>query len=174
MNMTKEELPELPEELEKYVEKPYGGLFGDNVQIRIIEEIVADPYRLYRPKHFEELTGGSQPSIRKALNSLTSLGLLEKDSTDKQHPIYRPNLKSRRIAAMTFLSLASIDDRDKTDCMDMAIADYYMTEIKEKLQPSVIATAIKWELNGQTWGEVFVAEPGQSNKETIEVIRRGA
>lgn len=172
--MPNEELPKLPEDLERYVDKPYGGLFGDNVQIRIIEEIVADPYRLYRPKQFEELTGGSQPSIRKALNSLTSLGLLEKDISDRQHPIYRPNIKSKNIVALTFLSLASIDDRDKTDCMDMAIMDYYMMEIKEKLQPSVFATAIKWELNGQAWGEVFVAEAKPSNKETIEVIRREA
>jgi hypothetical protein len=69
--MSEEQLPELPEELGVYIDKPYGGLFGDTkqtiLQKKIIEEIVADPYRDYRPHYFEEMTGASVPSIRKAL-----------------------------------------------------------------------------------------------------------
>jgi len=76
--MPEDVYPKLPKELEMYVDKPYGGLFGDNTQIRIILEIVADPYRYYRPKDFEELIGASAPSIRTALKNLTDLGLLKK------------------------------------------------------------------------------------------------
>jgi len=122
--MEEDQLPELPEEFEASLKKPYAGLFGDNVQIRIVTEIVANPYRYYRPRLFQEKTGTSLPSIRKALNSLVDMGLLYKDSDDPQHPIYTPNLDSKKLLALTFLAYAFIDDRDGTDCLDDAIKDY--------------------------------------------------
>jgi hypothetical protein len=122
--MEEEQLPELPEEFEASLKKPYAGLFGDNVQIRIIAEIVANPYRYYRPKLFQEKTGTSLPSIRKALSSLVDMDLLFKDADDPQHPVYVPNLDSKKLLALTFLAYAFIDDRDGTDCLDDAIKDY--------------------------------------------------
>ena len=98
--MSEEILPELPEELGRYVHRPYGGLFGDSAQIKIIEEIVADPYSEYRPKDFEEIIGASAPTIRRVLSDLTTLDLLIKDSNDVQHPVYRPNLESKKIVAI--------------------------------------------------------------------------
>lgn len=122
--MEEEQLPELPEEFEASLKRPYAGLFGDNVQIRIVTEIVANPYRYYRPKLFQEKTGASLPTIRKALNSLVDMGLLFKDSDDPQHPVYTPNLDSKKLLALTFLAYGFIDDRDGTDCLDDAINDY--------------------------------------------------
>ena len=159
--MAEEHLPELPREFEMYLDKPYGGLFGDNVQTKIIEEVVADPYRDYRPKYFEEMTGARAPTVRKALANLTNLGLLEKDISDMQHPIYRLNLKSKKIIALTFLSYASIDDRDGTECMDNAILDYYLKVLRQKVQPLAVATMVQYEFNGKIWTDEFFAGEGQ-------------
>lgn len=112
------------------IDKPYGGLFGDNALLRIIEEIVADPYTYYRPKDFEEVTDSSAPSVRKALTMLTKMGLLEKDSRDPQHPVYHPAAGSKTLLALTFLSYAMIDDRDGTDCLKSAIMDYYVKDME--------------------------------------------
>lgn len=173
--MPKEKLPELPKELGVYLDKPYGGLFGDNAQIKIIEEIVADPHRSYRPRNFKEMTGESDPSIRKALNNLTDLGLLEKDSG--KHPIYQANLKSKKFVALTFLSLASIDDRDGTECMDFAVLDYYFKVLKENIQPLAMATLTKFEfkgMQGTQWVETHVTEAKQTLKEPISVVAKAA
>lgn len=167
--MHEEQLTELPEELGIYLDKPYGGLFGDNAQIKIIEEIVADHNRNYRPRYFEEMTGSSAPSIRKALNNLTSLGLLEKDISDNQHPVYRANLKSKKLIALTFLSLASIDDRDGTECMDFAVFDYYFKELKEKIQPTAVATFTMYEYQGKQWTETFTTKQTMGESAPIAV-----
>lgn len=165
--MSEEQLPELPEKFENYINKPYGGLFGENVQIRIIEEIVADPYRSYRPKDFEEMTGATAPPVRKALNSLTSLGLLEKD--DRQHPIYQPNLKSKKIVALTFLSFASVDDRDGSDYMDGAIMDYFLKVLKPKIQPIAVANVQKFEYCGRTWTDFSYAGKESAEESIISI-----
>ena len=165
--MIEEHLPELPREFEIYLDKPYGGLFGDNVQTKIIEEVVADPYRDYRPKYFEEMTGARAPTVRKALANLTNLGLLEKDMGDAQHPIYRLNLKSKKIVALTFLSYASIDDRDGTECMDNSILDYYMKVLRQKVQPVAVATMVQYECNGRSWTDKFFAGGEQPYEENV-------
>lgn len=151
MMATEEQLPELPREFEIYLNKPYGGLFGDNVQTKIVDEIIADPYRDYRPKYFEEMMEASEPTIRKALKSLTNLGLLKKDTSDKQHPIYRLNLHSKKVVALTFLSYASIDDREKSDCMEKAVICYYLREIKPKMEKTAMATVSKYTYGGMTY-----------------------
>ncbi len=143
---TRENLPELPEDLEPFLDKPYGGLFGDNARTRIIEEIIADPHRYYRPHYFEELTGASAPTVRKILNSLTKLGLLEKDTSDRQHPIYRVNLNSKKVTALTFLAYASLDDRDGSECMEDAILDYYVRVLHPKTQALGVATELEYEI----------------------------
>lgn len=172
--MPEEQLPELPKDMGAYLDKPYGGLFGDNAQIKIIEEIVADPHRSYRPHYFEEMTGASAPSIRKALNTLTTLGLIDKDTGDIQHPIYRANLKSKKLVALTFLSLASIDDRDGTECMDFAILDYYFKVLNEKVQPLAAATAMKFEFQGMQFTVGYVSEGGQTLREPAPVAAKVA
>ncbi len=172
--MSEEQLPELPEDLGAYIDQPYGGLFGNNAQTKIIEEVVADPYSSYRPGYFKEITGKSEPSIRRALNNLTTLKLLEKDISDIQHPIYNVNLKSKKLLALTFLSLASIDDRDNTDCLDLAILDYYLKILKEKVQVSAIATMVKYDIQGVQITDTFATEVRETNSESMTVVARTA
>jgi len=164
---------EIPRELERYVNKPYGGLFGNTVQINVVEEIVADPYSDYRPKDLEELIGASSPSIRRALSNLTSLGLLIKDSSDAQHPIYSPNLDSKKIVALTFLAYAMTDDREGMDLMNTAIVDYYIKNIRPEVELSAVAAVVRYQYGGNTWSEAMMAadarEGGKFTTVTKEV-----
>ena len=121
------DLPLLSEEDELELEAgklPFGGLLGNSVLLRVIEEIVADPYREFRPKKLKVLTDSSAPRIKAVLDALTDQELLEKTTTDSQRPVYKVNLESKRLTALTLLAYAAIDDRDKTDCMIQAIKDY--------------------------------------------------
>jgi hypothetical protein len=146
--MCGESLPDLPKELERYLERPYGGLFGDTVIAQVVEEIVADPHSDYRPKDLEDLTGASSPAVRKALSALTSLELLIKDASDSQHPVYRVNTKSKKFVALTLLAYAVLDDRDGTSCVDTTIRDYYNSALREYCEPLAMATAQSYECSG--------------------------
>ena len=119
-----EDYPEFSEEMVKHINEPFEGLFGNNVQTRVVQELTADPYNIFRPKDLEILTDASTPSIRRSLSNLVNLKLVVKSEEDSQHPIYRVNSNSKIIDALTFLSLALIDDKENTDCMEQAIREY--------------------------------------------------
>jgi hypothetical protein len=119
--MKKKHYPALPKAAEKGLDAPFDGMFGNSAYAYVLAEIVADPYSDYRPKDLEELTGLTAPSVRMALNHFVKTGILEKDSSNRQHPVFRPNLSSKRLRALTMLAYAIIDDRDKSHHMDEAI-----------------------------------------------------
>ena len=114
---------------------PYDGLFGDSNLIRVMRQVIADPFTEYRPIDLEMLTQNSPPTVRESLRILTSVGILIKDESDHQHPVYRVDTESKRYHALTFLAYAVLDDRNGTDCMDDVIADYY-SESREKYEYS--------------------------------------
>ena len=122
---------------------PYDGLFGDSNLIRLLRQVIADPFTEYRPIDLEKLTKNSPPTVRDSLGVLTSLGLLIKDESDHQHPVYRVNTESKRYIALTFLSYAILDDRNGTDCMDEVVADYY-SEIRAKYEPCVVGSTYEY------------------------------
>jgi hypothetical protein len=157
--MRSEDLPILPESMEVYLNKPYGGLFGSSVLAQVVEEIVSDPTMDYRPGYLEELTGASAPSIREALAPLVDLGLLPKGKETGRHPVYRVNMASKKCAALSLLAYAILDYRDGTDCMDDAVYDYYSKVVREKYEPHAIATA-DYSLPGMPTGTIRI---GQGN-----------
>lgn len=122
--MTTEEYPELPQSLEKYLSLPYGGLFGDAVIVRVVQEIVADPNRQFTPKYLKKITGRSLPQITTSLETLVDLKLLYKAQIDPQRPIYEANLASNQLMALTFLAYSTIDDLEGTHCMKDAVFEY--------------------------------------------------
>jgi hypothetical protein len=101
---------------------PYGGLFGDTVMARVVEEIVADPRSVYHLKDLEGLTGNSAPRIREALATLVKLGLLK--TSGGKHPAYTVDISRRSFVALTLLAYAVLDDRRGSDCMETAIRHY--------------------------------------------------
>ena len=118
-----------------YINVPYAGLFGDTHQIRVIQQVIADPHGSYKPKELEALIEASSPSVRKALKNLTRIGLLIKDIRDKQHPIYRVHVDSPIYHALNFLAFAVPDHINHTYYMQDVIADYYDSELREKYEP---------------------------------------
>ena len=148
--MSDKDIVNFPDCLARYLENPYGGLFGNTVQARIIEEVVADPDRIIRPKDLEKVASASAPSVRKSLEILTELGLLNKDSSDSKHPIYRVNSSSKKLTSLTLLAYAIIDDRDGTDLMNEELIAHCADELPERFQPLVLATALKYTIRGAT------------------------
>jgi DNA-binding transcriptional ArsR family regulator len=120
--------------LERERRLPYGGLFGDSNLIKVLEQMIADPDLEYRPIDLEKLTKESAPTVRASLKALTSLGLLTKDETDSQHPVYRVNTESKRFIALTFLAYAVLDDKNGTDAMNSVLADYVDSMLQENAQ----------------------------------------
>ncbi|WFN36694.1 hypothetical protein L1994_11235 [Methanomicrobium antiquum] len=141
--MTKEDLPIISSEEEMYLDEPYGGLFGDTVIAKVVEELVADPTMDYRPKYLEDITEKSERSIYNALKKLLLLGLIEKKG-DEKHPVYRVRVESKKFAALSFLAYAMLDDRDGTHCMNMAVNGYYNSVLREKYEPKAIANVDNW------------------------------
>ena len=124
----------MAEEIDEIDMRPFAGLFGDSHLSRIIPQIVADPFEVYRPKDLEELAEASAPSTRKALRILTRLGLLIRNDTDRQHPSFKVNLSSKKYLALTLLSYSVVDDSIGTDCMDDLIAEYYNSDLRERYE----------------------------------------
>jgi hypothetical protein len=114
-----------PAAAREFSDTPYGGLFGDTVMARVVEEIVSDPHAVYRLKDLEDLTGNSAPRIREALGTLTGLGLLK--STGGKHPAYTVDTSRRSFVALTLLTYAVLDDREGSECMDTAVRHYCET-----------------------------------------------
>ena len=106
----------------KFSDVPYAGLFGDTVIARVVEEIIADPHSVYRPRDLEDLTESSPPRIREALGTLTRLGLLK--AHGGKHPSYTVNISTKTFVALTLLAYAVLDDREDSDCMNTAIRHY--------------------------------------------------
>lgn len=141
--MTKEDLPILSSEEEMYLDEPYGGLFGNTVIAKVVEELIADPTMDYRPKYLEDITGKSERSIYNALKKLLLLGLIERKGNEK-HPVYRVRVESKKFAALSFLAYAMLDDRDETHCMNMAVSGYYNSVLREKYEPKAVANVDNW------------------------------
>lgn len=144
-----ESMKQVPTHLEEHLENPYAGLFGSSVIASVVEEIVSDPTMDYRPSCLEELIGASAPSIRDALSTLVHLGLLEKIQPSGRHPVYRVNVRSKKFIALSFLSYAILDDREGTDCMDLAVYDYYCRVLRESFEPLATASTMKLEFTGR-------------------------
>lgn len=149
--MTTDLVTQFPEELERYLDSPFGGLFGNNVNCNVVEQITADPFRSYRPKDLAQLTERSSRRIHTVLKDLTELKVILKDDSDPQHPIFIPNENSMTLMALTFLAFAISDDRDRSQCMNDAILQYCrQSGLIDKLMPRAIATFREWSYREMT------------------------
>jgi hypothetical protein len=99
--------------------KPFHGLFGDTAELRVLQEVVADPFSDYTHHDLMELTELSDPSVRRGARVV-----IENISSDRRSPLYRPNRNSKKLMALTLLSYAILDDENGTDYMGDAVRDY--------------------------------------------------
>lgn len=110
---------------EKYLNLPYGGLFGNAAIVQIVEEMISDPFIEYRVKDLQDLLDLSPVSITNSLKTLVNLGLIMKEDQDPQRPLYKVNLKSKKFKALTILAYAINDDHNNSSLMDREIERYY-------------------------------------------------
>lgn len=122
--MPTDDLELISPELERSLEAPYEGLFGDTVAARVLQEIVADPYRKLRASEIARVTDSSAVSVRTTLKKLAELGILLADPVNRRATVYTPNLGSKRFIALTSLAYAVLDDRVGSSLMDDFILDY--------------------------------------------------
>ncbi len=143
-NVNIEEYPEVPEKYQKYINNPYGGLLGNTVQVQIVEKIIADPDRVYRPRDFKEDLNVSYNSIKKSLLDLTELKLLINVTREKNRPEFKVNPDSKQLWALTFLAYAVLDDRDGTDLMNRNIKEYFNRVISSDSSPEPAMASTTW------------------------------
>jgi hypothetical protein len=115
---------DLPKSIEAVLDKPFDGLFGDTAELRVLQEIVADPYSNYTHRELMDLTGLSDPSVRRGIRVLIDHGIIRNMSSARRSPLYRANLDSKKLTALTFLSYASLDERTGSLSMDDAVRRY--------------------------------------------------
>lgn len=120
--MADEVVPSLETQRDLALDIPFGGLFGDEVIAKVVEELIADPHSTYRATELAELIEASPPRVRTALRSLENIGLLSSDG--EKRPVYKINIASKRFVALTLLSFAVLDDFEGSQCMDTAIKAY--------------------------------------------------
>ncbi len=106
------------------VDRPFGGLFGDTAELRVLQEIIADPYSDYTHHDLMQLTSLSDPSVRRGIRVLLDHDIIRNVSSDRRSPLYRANHGSRRLTALTFFAYAALDDKTGGDSMDGAIRHY--------------------------------------------------
>lgn len=119
-----DELSNLPKDLWKFAEKPYGGLFGNAKIVQVVREIVADPDREITPTELMEQLDMSYNSVNSSLNVLYGINFLLKDNRDPRRPLFTVNPHSKRLTALSLLALADLDDRLGSNTMNREVLDY--------------------------------------------------
>ncbi len=114
----------LPRPAGTTIHKPFEGLFGDTAELRVLQEVVADPYSDYSQHDMMELTGLSDPSVRRGFRVLVDHTIVRNISSARRNPLYRVNLESKKLLALTFLSYAALDERTGSNSMEDAVSDY--------------------------------------------------
>lgn len=114
---------------------PYGGLFGDTLIARIVEEIVADPHAVRHLEDHESLPGNSALAIQEALAILTKHGMLK--SSGGKHPAYSVDMYRKTVVALTLLAYAILDDREGSEIMETAIRYHYDTHPMQGTGPAM-------------------------------------
>lgn len=114
----------LPKSMEVALDRPFEGLFGDTAELRVLQEIVADPYSDYSHHDLMELTGLSDPSVRRGVRVLLDHGMLRNISSARRNPLYRTNLDSKKLMALTFLSYAVLDEKTGSTSLEDAVRHY--------------------------------------------------
>jgi hypothetical protein len=109
---------------ESHQMEPFGGLVPDTVKGRVLAEIVADPHSEHTPKSMAELTDHHPNQVNAALKGFVDIGLMRVVRMNGRQPVYGTCGGSTRLAALTFLALATKDDELGEDRMGHAIRDH--------------------------------------------------
>ena len=64
---------------------PFGGIIGNSVIVRVLQELVADPGSTYSQADLSKLTESSKPSVKDAIIRLEKLRFLRKTNKNNTH-----------------------------------------------------------------------------------------
>ena len=103
---------------------PFGGIIGNSVIVRVLQELVADPWSTYSQADLSKLTDSSKPSVKDAILRLEKLGFLRKANKNKRYSSYIVNTRSKSFVALTLLAYAALEDRQGTSLMEAAMKEY--------------------------------------------------
>lgn len=99
--------------------EPFGGTLGDTPILKVVEEMVADPFDPYTSQELAEFTGLSLMEVNDALEKLCMVGLVTQNGDT-----YTVNVECKRYLALTLLAYAVLDDAWGTDLMVHVMRDY--------------------------------------------------
>lgn len=116
---------------ENHDDSPFGGILGNNVIVRIVEELIADPESVYSPTDLSELTSSSAPQVRKSIERLLKAGFVKPANRSEKRPVYKVDTSTNKFVALTLLAYAAIDDKEKTNLMLRAIKQYLKNNTKK-------------------------------------------
>ena len=135
--------------------KPYGGLLGDSVALRVVEELVADPDTVYAPTDLAELTDASPPAVRKVLNELVELRFVMLANKNPKRPIYRVAKSANRFLALELLAYARLDDREGTTL--------FQDRIRE------MADRLEFDASMKMWRDFFISSTAPTGNQESEM-----
>ena len=103
---------------------PFGGIIGNSVIVRVLQELVADPGSTYSQADLSKLTESSKPSVKDAIIRLEKLRFLRKTNKNKRYSSYIVDTRCKSFVALTLLAYATLDDRQGTSLMEAAMKEY--------------------------------------------------
>lgn len=113
------------QKVEEYlIDAPFGGLLGNGVIVKVVQEFVADPDSTYSLTDLANFTGSSVPAVKEAIEKLLATGFVQKVNKNPLRPNYMAVSNSNRLLAMTLLSYSVVDDEKGSQLMENAIREY--------------------------------------------------
>lgn len=102
---------------------PFGGVLGNAVIIRVLEQLIADPDSSFNLSILSKLSKSSVPQVKEALEQLESVGFVKMISNSQKRPIYIVNKECNRFVALTLFAYSVVDDAFSSNVMKDALRE---------------------------------------------------
>lgn len=110
---------------------PFGGILGNSVIVRVLEQFIADPDSAYSISDLAKLTNSSKPAVSDSIEQLKRFSILRTINKNKTRPQYVIRKNINKLTALILLQYAVIDDEQGTELMMEAIS-----ELSQYYQPN--------------------------------------
>lgn len=117
------------ENTNNFHDQSFGGLLGNGVIVRVVQELVADPDSVYSLSDISKLTGASIPAVKDAISKLQGIRFVENASRHTTRSSFRVNQKMKPFIALTFLAYSITDDNYGSSLMEDAMREYLNIQI---------------------------------------------
>lgn len=118
------------ENTNNFHDQPFGGVLGNAVIVRVVQELVADPDSVYSLSDMSKLTRASIPAVKDAVSKLQSIHFVENASRSTTRRSYRVNREMRPFIALTLLAYSITDENYGSSLMEDAMREYLNMQIE--------------------------------------------